>query len=138
MGKSNIEYNSPDAAEAAFYNAFMKCDSRAMDKVWADGDVVCIHPGSTALVGHAMVIRSWSNILDNSELPNLHYEVVCRYTNKDLTIHVVEEHLMSGSADQTSRSIVLATNIYQRDVNGWHMVEHHASLSRSLPQGTLQ
>ncbi len=138
MNQSNTDFNSPEAVETAFYTAFADCDVQAMDRVWAHGDVVCVHPGSSALVGHEAIMGSWRNILTDAEPPNLRCEIVCRYTDDDLTVHVVEEHIMPDSADSASTSIVLATNIYQRDETGWHMVGHHASLSRSLKQHTLQ
>jgi ketosteroid isomerase-like protein len=139
MNQSNTNFNSPDAVENAFYKAFANCDTEAMGKIWANDNVVCIHPGSSALIGYDAVLRSWRTILDNSEPPNLHFEVVNQYTSNDLTIHIVEEQIRSETTNPETVAIVLATNIFRRDENGWHMIEHHASLSRRPhTQHTLQ
>lgn len=139
MNQSKTKFNSPDAVENAFYKAFADCDTRAMDDVWADDDVICIHPGSSPLVGYNAVLRSWRTILDNSEPPNLHFEVVYKYINSNLAVHIVAEQIRSELSKPESVAIVLATNVYRRDTDGWRMIEHHASLSSmSRTQHTLQ
>lgn len=130
-------FPTPDAAEAAFYFAFGACDLPAMNEVWASDGVVCIHPGSDALLDRESIMQSWSDILLNAELPSLHTEVLSRNTRGDLAVHVVEERISSGGRSQDVVSIVLATNVYCRDEFGWRMLEHHASAPRvsrpSLP-----
>ena len=129
MSESKIipGYVSPDAAEAAFYAAFAHCDIKAMDAVWADAEVVCIHPGSSAIVGRELVLRSWSHILTNAEPPILDIEVLSRIVHDDLAVHVVEEQIRQGNSSPESTLIVLATNVYCLESDGWHLLEHHAS-----------
>lgn len=139
MSDSKFDFSTPDDVETAFYTAFVDCDVQAMDAIWADGDVICIHPGSSALVGHDMVMRSWLNILTHAEPPNIHIEVLDRYVGTDLAVHVVEEHIRSASGTPGSTAVVVATNIYRREENGWHIYEHHASVTNSSRrQQTLQ
>jgi len=128
--ESSSGFSSPEAAEAAFYFAFAACDLNEMNQVWASEGVVCIHPGSDALIGREAVMQSWSDILLNSELPSLHTEVLSRIIRDDLAVHVVEESIAPGGGSQDMVSIVLATNVYCRDENGWRMLEHHASAPR--------
>jgi ketosteroid isomerase-like protein len=125
--ESTPGFPSPEAAEAAFYFAFAACDLGAMNDVWATDGVVCIHPGSDALLGREMVMQSWGDILLNSELPSLRTEVLSRTVRNDLAVHVVEESIAPGGKSSDVISIVLATNVYRRDENGWKIVEHHAS-----------
>lgn len=139
MSDSDSDFQSPEAVEKAFYTAFAACDAQAMAKVWADDSVICIHPGSSALIGHAAVIRSWQNILSNAEPPKLHVELIHRHVSNDLALHIVEEQIRSETTQSKSVAVVLATNVYRRDDNGWHMIQHHASVSNSAHrQHTLQ
>jgi len=123
-------FSSPEAAEAAFYAAFANCNVQAMDMVWANAEVVCIHPGSMALLGREAVMRSWINILSQAEPPNLHIELVSRTESDGLAIHVVEEHITPQTGSPEPTSVVLATNIYRLETSGWRLLEHHASTPR--------
>jgi hypothetical protein len=51
------------AANAAYYRAFSTGDVAAMDQIWADDGVSCVHPGWTPLIGRAAVVDSYRNIL---------------------------------------------------------------------------
>jgi uncharacterized protein (TIGR02246 family) len=140
MGKissmSEIDLSTPEAAETAFYAAFAHCDVQAMDAVWAGDSVICIHPGSSALVGREAVMRSWENMLLYAEPPNIHIEVLSRTVSDGLAVHVVEEHISAGYGDTASTSKVLATNVYRLEDNGWRLLEHHASVPRFPKSGT--
>jgi ketosteroid isomerase-like protein len=139
MSNSKFDFSTPHDAETAFYTAFADCDVQAMDAVWADGDVICIHPGTSALIGHDTVMRSWINILTHAEPPNIHIEVVDRYVGTDLAVHVVVEHIRPASGATGLKAVVVATNIYRREEDGWRILEHHASVpSSSQRQQTLQ
>ena len=131
MSNLQADFRTPQAVETAFYTAFTNCDVQAMDTVWAEGNVICIHPGSSALVGHEAVMRSWMHILTDAEPPNLHVLVLYRHVGTDLAMHVVEEQIIQNSGNTESTSVVLATNIYRNNINGWRMVEHHASLCKT-------
>jgi len=123
-------FSSSEAAEAAFYAAFANCDLYAMDVVWADAEVICIHPGSSALIGRKVVMRSWSNILTNAEPPTLKVEVLSRILRDDLAVHVVEEHISPVTGSPEPTSVVLVTNVYCLEADGWRLLEHHASMPR--------
>ncbi|WP_455210241.1 nuclear transport factor 2 family protein [Kaarinaea lacus] len=127
---SELDLSTPEAAEAAFYSAFAECDVKAMDAVWAGENVICIHPGSSALVGREAVMRSWENMLLYAEPPNIHVEVLSRTASEGLAVHVVEEHITAGYGDAASSSMVLATNVYCYENDRWQLLEHHASVPR--------
>jgi ketosteroid isomerase-like protein len=56
-------FATPQDAEAAFYEAFMKQDLEAMMAVWADDDeVYCVHPRGARVTGVAHVRESWRQI----------------------------------------------------------------------------
>ena len=121
----STRYISADDVEAAFYVAFSHCDPGMMENVWAEGDVICVHPGSQAIIGNIAVIRSWSHIFSNAALPSMQINVVKRTVNGTMAVHVVEEHIVTG---EHTPAIVLATNVYQKFEQGWLMVEHHGSV----------
>ena len=136
MKNSKLEFKSPDEAEAVFYEAFMHCDKDVMAALWADGDVVCIHPGSGAIVGYDSVVRSWSHIFSNAQHPDIAFDVLKKTMIDGLAVHLVVEEISTGNETST---LVLATNVYQKFDSGWLMIEHHASLVQTNKRGqTLQ
>lgn len=133
---SKLKLKTPDEAETVFYEAFMHCDDKVMAALWADGDVVCIHPGSRAIVGHQVVVRSWTHIFHNAHPPQITYTVRNRIITDELVISLVIEEV---STDRDQAAQVLATNIYRKFENGWLMIEHHGSLVESYTQNyTIQ
>lgn len=136
MKKTKLTFNNPDDAEAVYYEAFMRCDYEVMSALWADGDVVCVHPGSDAIFGLDAVQRSWAHIFTNAKMPQLNFSVIKRALSNDLAVHMVVEEFAIGDEATTT---VLATNVYQKFDNGWLMIEHHASLVMAQQEGhTLQ
>ena len=136
MNNSKLKLKTPNEAEIVYYEAFMHCDTKVMAALWADGDVVCIHPGSGAIVGHEAVVRSWSHIFTNARPPQITFTVSKRIVSDELAVSLVLEEV---STDDGETALVLATNVYQKIDIGWLMVEHHGSLIQSRPQKhTLQ
>ena len=124
------QFEDDDAAEVAFYHAFANCDIKAMESVWARDEVICIHPGATPLRGYDVVIRSWSNILLNTQPPRLQFDILSRTTNEDLAVHIVKESIAPADVPFAS-AVILATNVYVRDNHGgWLLYSHHASTTR--------
>lgn len=125
MRDGKLEFNNPDDVEAVYYEAFQHCDIDVMRALWADGDVVCVHPGAGVLIGHAAVARSWKHIFENAVMPEVEVTVIKRTMVDDLAVHLVTEEI---AGDEEGAVLVLATNVYQKCDSGWLMVEHHASL----------
>jgi len=135
MKSSNKIFSTADVVESVFYKSFNQCDFDKMRKVWADDEVVCVHPGSAAIVGYAAVLRSWQHILSNAQLPDIQVSVIKRTISETLAVHLVEEHIETGKQN----AVVLATNVYQKYDSGWLMVEHHGSVIHSQTEPhTLQ
>lgn len=136
MKNSKPQFKTPDEAEAVYYEAFMHCDKDVMAVLWAQGDVVCIHPGSAAIIGHDAVVRSWTHIFANARPPEIKFTVMRKTVTDALAVHLVAEEISSAGGAAT---LVLATNVYQLIDNSWLMVEHHASLVPLSKKGqTLQ
>ena len=120
-------FESPEAAEDAFYQAFASGDLALMENVWADADsVICVHPGGDKLVGYQAVIEGWRDIL-GSDAP-LRFQLTEKQVQggADFAVHTLYENIrfVDGSGDGGR---VLATNVYMREDTGWRMVLHHAS-----------
>lgn len=131
-----MQINSPDEAEIVFYEAFMRRDVDVMSALWADGDVVCIHPGSGVISGYDAVIRSWQHILENSQPGDIRYNVINKTQTSNIAVHVVAEEIMDNNI---TAAVVISTNVYKRNAHGWLMIEHHGSVVRQERKGeTLQ
>ncbi len=139
-GKNRLIFSTAHECEIAFYKAFAECKPARMREIWYQKDPVCVHPGSTALTGFEIIIKSWYDILANSHPPDLKVTTVSVTKNDSLAVHFVEE-LIGRSSSVTEGGgvvqgdLVLATNVFIRSDKGWKIVEHHAS---SVPPGSLR
>lgn len=114
----------------------MHCDTDVMSALWAQGDVVCVHPGSSIIFGHEAVVRSWQHILENSQPTDIRYHVVNKSIVDDLAVHVVTEEILNNDIVV---AVVIATNVYRRYAGNWQIVEHHGSLvQHEVTSRTLQ
>jgi ketosteroid isomerase-like protein len=125
---TDSSFQSPEAAEAAFYAAFAATDLALMASVWLHADDArCVHPGGDLLQGYAAIMQSWHSILSAVEAPTIRFRLIDRLQADGLSVHIVEEHI--GPAGQDSDlTRVLTTNTYLRIDRGWRMVMHHATL----------
>ena len=120
-------FATPQDAEAAFYEAFMKQDLEAMMAVWADDDeVYCVHPRGPRITGVAKVREAWRQIFSSAQ--NVRFQVREQHLLQAMmvSVHSVYEHI-TVSGETRARASVVATNIYMRTDHGWRMMVHHAS-----------
>jgi ketosteroid isomerase-like protein len=126
---ADTAFETPEAAEDAFYRAFAATDLTAMAGVWNNGDDArCIHPGGDLLSGAAAVLGSWREIFAGASAPRVQARLLHRSGTGDLRIHLVEEGIGPREAGDGGLTRILATNVYRRTENGWRMVLHHATL----------
>ncbi|MDB5867325.1 MAG: hypothetical protein JWO70_5131 [Betaproteobacteria bacterium] len=127
-------FATPQDAEAAFYEAFMKHDLEAMMAVWADDDeVYCIHPHGPRTTGVAQVRESWRQIFTNAQ--SLRFQVRQQHVLQAMmvSVHSVYEQI-TLSEEPAARRCIAATNIYMRTERGWRMMAHHASPAPDLEE----
>lgn len=120
-------FATPQDAEAAFYEAFMKQDLDAMMAVWADDDeVYCVHPRGPRVTGVAQVRESWRHIFAGAQ--SLRFDVREQHLLQAMmvSVHSVYEHI-ALAGETHARASIVATNIYMRTERGWRMMVHHAS-----------
>ncbi|MBB5392373.1 MULTISPECIES: nuclear transport factor 2 family protein [unclassified Herbaspirillum] len=128
MPRASMIHGSPDEIEAAYYDALARADLEALMALWAeDEEIVCIHPGSRRLVGHAEIRAAWEDILGNGGL-HIRPRQLHATQNMMTAVHSVVEEINHGN-DTQSEVHVIATNVYMKTALGWRMVMHHASVA---------
>jgi ketosteroid isomerase-like protein len=122
-----MSFPDPAAAEAAFYEAFSTLDLTQMRTVWLDSErASCIHPGAGLLQGIDTIMASWAAMFDNSQIPQVEHRLIQVSRDTNLTVHTVAENVSTDSGRRSA--LILATNVYIRIDDRWHMLAHHASL----------
>lgn len=120
-------FATPQDAETAFYEAFMKQDLDAMMAVWSDDDeVYCVHPRGPRVTGVAQVRESWRHIFAGAQ--SVRFDVREQHLLQAMmvSVHSVYEHI-ALAGETRARASIVATNIYMRTERGWRMMVHHAS-----------
>jgi ketosteroid isomerase-like protein len=116
------------AANRAFYAAFESLDAEKMEAIWLrDQRIICIHPGWRKLAGWGPIMASWERIFQNVFEMKFELGETDVMISGDLAIVLVEENLTQRGYEGSSRSQVLATNVFERIGNAWFMVMHHGS-----------
>ena len=132
-------YESPEAAEAAFYDAFERRDLGAMANLWDhEAEVSCIHPGGPRLDDVDAIIESWRAIFEGGRRLRFERAGVALTAGADVAVCCLHEVIRFGERFEHQVTVV-ATNVYRRTGHGWRMVVHHASpdpdgIARPAPQ----
>ena len=132
-------YESPEAVEAAFYDAFERRDLDAMTNVWDhEAEVSCIHPGGPRLDDIDMILESWRAIFEGGQRLRFERAGVALIGGVDIAVCCLHEVIRLGERFE-QQGMVVATNVYRRTAHGWRMVIHHASpdpsgIPRPAPQ----
>jgi ketosteroid isomerase-like protein len=124
---TGIKLDHPEAAEQAFYQAFADADTAAMRRIWDEAaDVMCAHPMGAAIRGVEPILHSFAQIFSAGPRLRFAIERVSLSISAELAVSVVYEHIHSGTAGKTHPRI-LATNVFRRRADGWHLLLHHAA-----------
>ena len=116
-----------DDVETAFYEALQRGDIEALMACWADDDeVFCVHPGGPRLVGAVAIRAAFEQMFANGAI---HARPARVRTVESLAsaVHNVLERVEVLTAQGPHHAFVLATNVYHKTAQGWHLVAHHAS-----------
>jgi ketosteroid isomerase-like protein len=100
-----------------------------MMEVWSeDEEVSCIHPGGARLSGFSQVREHWAQIFKSGQRLQVQLSDQLIISGMLFAVHSLHENIMvrSGHGEGT-RSIIVATNVYQRASDGWRMLLHHGS-----------
>lgn len=120
-----------------FYHAFERLSIDIMDNVWKhDENVICVHPGWDLLVGWLAIRESWDTIFKYTEVIkfNITNAKVRIFDNSDIGVVVCQENIESSVNGQQDKIGVIATNIFERYGNQWHLIHHQgSSISNYMP-----
>ncbi|MCZ7415088.1 nuclear transport factor 2 family protein [Streptomyces sp. WMMC897] len=124
-----------EAANRALYDALEQGDYEALAALWLDGDVSVVHPGWPVLRGRGEVLRSYALIMANTEYIQFFLTDVEVSVVGDAALVTCTENILSGgpseadgSAGELIGGLVVATNVFRRDVDGvWRVWSHHGS-----------
>jgi hypothetical protein len=90
-----------------------------MSKLWAARTpVVCLHPGSTAIVGRDAVLESWKQILRGST------DMRCDDPSVQLLGEAAVVTCYEGNGSKPAH--LAATNVFVLEEGEWRMVLHQA------------
>lgn len=122
------QFDTAQDAEDAFYDAFEEGDIVKMMGTWADNDdIACVQPMHEQIQGRAAVHSSWEQVFSAGieiEIEIYHKQWI---ETPNTAIHIVHQQLTFGNNRAQRPPALIATNIYLRDDQGWHLVMHHAS-----------
>lgn len=107
------------AANDFYYRAFAARDLPAMESLWADEGVACVHPGWPALVGRKAVLGSYRDIFRNPS-----QEAV---TARDMKIVIGEGDGRVYCVEEVGGGLLLATNWFRLIDDDWRLLHHQAS-----------
>jgi hypothetical protein len=114
------------AANGAYYRAFAARDLAAMEAIWADEAVSCVHPGWPALIGRAPVLGSYRDIFRNPSQDAVtardHRTVICGEEGRVLCV------------EEVGGALLLATNWFRLVGGEWRLLHHQASPLVAAPR----
>ena len=117
-----------EEANARFYRAFESLEIAEMDAVWSHrDDVRCIHPGWCLLSGWDTVRQSWAAIFKGSREMRFSLSDVDVHVTGDLAWVTCTENILSEVRGRIAVTAILATNLFERQAEGWRLIHHHAS-----------
>jgi hypothetical protein len=120
--------NALRAANEFYYRAFAARDLAAMETLWAQEGVACVHPGWPALIGRRAVIGSYRDIFRNpSQEAVTARDAKVLVGNGDGRVYCVEE---------VGGGLLLATNWFRLIDDAWRLTHHQASPLAAAPSKT--
>lgn len=116
------------AANQAFYKAFSDRDLKAMTLLWWQGSTsICIHPGSSPIVGWSNIRDSWESIFRNTNSLSIDTEVIKVEVDQGLSYVLLREIVLQSNQGRKLKAQSIATNIFQKMAQKWYLVSHHGS-----------
>ncbi|MFH8369092.1 nuclear transport factor 2 family protein [Streptomyces sp. NPDC018031] len=123
-----------ELANTALYEAMERGDQDALERLWLEGDVSCVHPGWPVLRGRGEVLRSYALIMANTDYIQFFLTDVEVSVAGDTALVTCTENILSGApAEEEGQlgpligQLVVATNVFRRTRDGWRVWSHHGS-----------
>ena len=115
------------AANGAYYDAFARGDLQDLMACWSSSpDIVCIAPLGAPAFGAEAVRRVYRMTFETLQGHEIDFEVLgVSFEDPVATITCREDLCQNGT--ESTRTEILATNVFVLEEAGWRMVHHHAS-----------
>ncbi len=138
MTARTAEARAVERANQAFYDAIENSDLDALEAVVLTGplaeSVTTVHPGWPVLRGRGEVMRSYALIMANTEYIQFFLTDVEVAVDGDAALVSCTENILTGgpaeedgSAGSLVGGLVVATNVFRRNSEGWRLWSHHGS-----------
>ena len=116
-------------ANDQFYRALDTLNLEAMESLWLhEGWVRCIHPGWDCLIGWQLVKASWKQIFASTRWLRVTPTAVDIAVFGELGVVACTENITAkNDGGDVGLAVAQATNLFQRTVDGWRLIHHHAS-----------
>jgi len=116
------------AVNQAFYSAFANRDLKIMTSLWWQGSSsICIHPGSSPIVGWSDIRDSWESIFENTNSLEIDTEIIKVEVDQALAYVLLREIVLQSNQGRKLKAQSLATNFFQKMAQKWYLVSHHGS-----------
>ncbi len=122
----NPGFETPQAAEDAYYDALEEQDMEALMGVWEESEeTLCLLPMMPAHRGWEAIHLAWCELLP----PNTQLEIEVIHISwieaAEIAIHLVEERIKTPLQAEAQR--IYACNIYRQGAAGWRLLLHQNS-----------
>lgn len=122
----NPGYDTPQAAEDAYYDAIDELDIEALMGTWEESEeVLCLLPMMPAQRGKGAIREAWGALLQPDHRLDMEVVHLSWIETDGLAIHLVEERVKAPQQAEAHR--VYATNIYRKGSQGWQLLMHQNS-----------
>jgi ketosteroid isomerase-like protein len=123
----NKGFETPQAAEDAFYDAIEDSDLNKLMATWAPGDdIFCLMPMRPAVTGRQAVQEQWEELFSSVSEVEITVSHMSWLETADMAVHLVQESVAFGTGGQPQPPIY-AVNVYRRTTEGWQLVGHQNS-----------
>ena len=125
-------YETPQEAEDAFYDALEEGDLNRVLAVWADtDDISCLLPMYPLIRGHKDVEDVFRHLFSRGQGIALTVTHLDWIKADDIAIHHVEEAIQHVPPGRPPPPPFYGTNIYRKYDGGWRLITH---LNAPTPQ----
>lgn len=116
------------ATNESFYSAFCDRNLKKMTALWWQGSTsICVHPGSSPILGWDDIKASWESIFQNTASLEIDIEIVNVEVDQALAYVVLREVVLQSNQGRKLKAQSIATNVFQKMAQKWYIVSHHGS-----------
>jgi ketosteroid isomerase-like protein len=130
-------FDTPQDAEDAYYDALEEGDLEAVLHVWADSDeICCLLPMNPLAQGRTAVEDAFARMFARGQGIALSVKHLGWIDAGEIAIHLVEESPQQHPSGAPPPMAVYGTNIYRRDSGGWRLIVHQ-NAPAAPPRGPM-